>query len=389
MKQMFGYVPANLDLASEKHRDKFYFILTFIFYGRIFDKRKDSDSFIQLYSQFLKKILGRYKNYIQELIDMNVIETDNHYFLKRKFKGYRLSESHRNAKIRHVEIQDEKIISNYRNYKAEQEKKISEQHHKYIFNCLEQIEIDYEAAKDFLNKTASDVERYNSWNCSIDMIYLKDWFFICDKTAGRIHNNITNLQKDFRPFLTFKKQKLIEIDLRNSQPLLFNILINRYLLRYTDIKESCVTYIPYVAPDSKLYRELTEKGEFYEFMMEKLNIAEDRSKFKVRLFSKVFYGREETESWELTVFRKLFPSVSEVISHYKKVNYNNLAIELQRVEADIMINSIVPRLAEKKIFLLTIHDSILTTPDNVELVENVIKSEFKKFNLNPTLKIKK
>ncbi len=80
--------------------------------------------------------------------------------------------------------------------------------------------------------------------------------------------------------------------------------------------------------------------------------------------------------------------MANIISYFKKVNYKDLAIELQRVEADIMINSIVPRLAEKKIFVLTIHDSILTTPNNAELVKEVIMKEFKKFNLQPALKIK-
>lgn len=46
------------------------------------------------------------------------------------------------------------------------------------------------------------------------------------------------------------------------------------------------------------------------------------------------------------------------------MNHGDLAIVLQRIEADIMINSVVPKLAEKNIFILTIHDSILTKSDN-------------------------
>ena len=121
--------------------------------------------------------------------------------------------------------------------------------------------------------------------------------------------------------------------------------------------------------------------------MDEFCVNEERSLFKVRFFRKVFYSKEG-ENEEREIFKKLFPSVANIISYYKKVNYKDLAIELQRVEADIMINSVVPRLAEKKIFVLTIHDSILTTPDNVELVKEIIMNEFKKYNLHPTLKIK-
>lgn len=387
MKPMFGYIPTNLNLESEKHRDKYYFLITLIFYGRIFDKRKDSTSFIQLNSIFLKNVInGRYKDYLQDLINLQILETDNHYILNKKFKAYRLTENYRKVKTKQIKIEDEKIISNYRNYRAKQKKRISEYPHKYIFSCLEQIEIDYEAAKDFLIKNAIDFEQYNSWRCSIDMIHFKDWFFVVDKTAGRIHNNITNLSKNFRSFLKYNNQKLIEIDIANSQPLLFNILISRYILRYTDY---CGINLPYVPQNSDLefYRELTEKGKFYEYVMSELGINEDRALFKKRLFSKVFYDREYPNE-ERKMFTKLFPTVSKIITYYKTPDYKKLAIELQRVEADIMINFVVPRLAEEKIFLLTIHDSILTLPDNVKLVQAAILGEFKKFNLTPTLKVK-
>jgi hypothetical protein len=306
--------------------------------------------------------------------------------LKEKFKAYRLTENFRNVKTKQIKIEDEKIVSNYWNYKSVQKKKISEIPHKYIFSCLEQIEIDYEAAKDLLNKSNLEFEQYNSWNCSIDMIHFKDWFFVVDKTAGRVHNNITNLSKNFRPFLKFNNQKLVEIDISNSQPLLFNILISRYLFRYTNY---CGIILPYVPQNSDLrfYKELTEQGKFYEYLMEEFGIYENRSLFKVRFFSKVFYSKEN-ENEEREHFKKLFPGVADIISYYKKVNYKDLAIQLQRIEADIMINLIVPRLANKNIFILTIHDSILTIPDNVELVKEIIMNEFKKYNLQPTLKIK-
>ena len=389
MKPMFAYIPANLDLSAEKHKDKFHFIITFIFYGRIFDKSKNIDSFTQLYSPFLKRTInGRYKDKLQDLMDMKVIETDNHYIKKRKSKAYRLTEKYRNSRIKQVGIMDEKIISNYWNYKAEQKRRISENHYKYLFNCLEQIEIDYDAAINYLNDHAENSEQYNSWYCSIERIHNKDWFFIVDKTAGRVHNNITNLAKIFRPFLSLNNNKLIEIDIANSQPLLFNVLISRYLLRNTSVY-NCGINPPYVPPNSdlRLYREITEQGRFYEFMMNKLGIIEDRDHFKVRMFTKIFYGKV-FDSEERTAFKKIFSEVLEIIDYYKKINYRDLSIYLQKVESEIMVDSVVKRLAEAKIIALTIHDSILTTPDSVKLVQEIIMEEFKKYELEPRLRIK-
>lgn len=386
---MYAYIPASLDLSAEKHRDKYYFIITFIFYGRIFDKSKNSDSFTQLYSPFLKgTINGRYKDKLQDLINMKVIETDNHYIKKRKSKAYRLTEHYRNAKIKQVKIIDEKIISNYLNYKEEQKKKITESNYEYLFKCLEQIEIEYESAINYLNDHAENFEQFNAWYCSIERIHNKDWFFIIDKTAGRVHNNITNLAKIFRPFLSFQSNKLIEIDIANCQPLLFNVLISRYLLRNTSAY-NCGINLPYVPQNSdlRLYKEITEQGSFYEYMKKELGINEERDLFKIRMFTKLFYGRV-FESEEKTAFKKIFPEVSKIIDHYKKINHRDLAIDLQRVEAEIMINTVVPRLAEKKIFALTVHDSILTTTENVKLVQEIIKDEFKKYDLVPTLRVK-
>ena len=384
---MYAYIPSNLDLSSERHMDKYYFIITFIFFGRIFDKRKNSTSFIQLYSLFLKSVLsGHYRDYLQDLMEMKVIETDNRYIQKEKSKAYRLTENYRSRKTKQIIIEDKKIISNYWNYKAELKKNISESHYKYLYECLEQIEIDYETAKTVLNQTDCDFEQYSSWNCSIDMIYSKDWFFVVDKTAGRVHNNVTNLSKNFRPFLIFNNQKLVEIDVKNAQPLLFNLLINRYLLRYTDYSGNILPYVPQDS-DIRFYRELTENGKFYEYIMKLLGVKEERGLFKVRFFSKVFYSKE-CENEERSRFKVAFPEVSEIISYYKKVNHKDLAIELQKIEAEIMIHSVVKRLMDKKIFVLTIHDSILTTQDNVELVKQVMMNEFKKYNLQPTLKVK-
>lgn len=387
MKEMYGHIPINLDLESFKQRDKYYFLITFIIYGRVFDKRKDSRSFIQLYSNFLKSVLsGHYKDYIKDLVEMEVIETDNRYIKNEKSKAYRLTANYGDVKTMQVNIEDKNIISKYWNYKSEQKKRISGSNYKHIFSCLEKVEIDYEAAKSFINNAALEIEQFNSWNCSIDMIHYKDWFFTVDRTAGRIHNNITNLPKDFRQFLRIKDKKLVEVDISNSQPLLLNILISRYLFRYTEYSGNILPYVPQNS-DLRLYKELTEQGKFYEYMMDKLSIIEDRSTFKVRIFREVFYGREnESEEWKQ--FMKIFPTVAEVVSYYKKVNYKVLAIELQRIEADIMINSVVQKLAEQKIYSLTIHDSILTTHDRLGEVEEIIVNEFMRYKLRPTLKIK-
>lgn len=393
---MKGYIPSNLNLSAEKHPDKYYYILTLLYYGSIFDKRNKSYSFIQLDSMFLKSIIGgRYKQYLQRLIDLKIIETDNHYIVNVKFKGYRLTEKYRSEKAKQIEIKNEFILRNVNLYnnKKKQGKGIQLNQHRYIYECLKQVTINYEEAKYFIESNITNIDKYVAYNSSINLIDAKYWFFTVDETAGRVHNNITNLSRNLRPYLRYKKQKLVEIDITNSQPFLFNILINQYLSSYSISEGNTESSIilSYVHPDVELYRDLTMRGMFYKYLMNSLGINEDSSTFKVRFFSKVFFSRENPKYVyaERKQFKKLFPNVSIIITHYKKDDYKNLAISLQRVEADIMINTIVPRLAQEGIYCLTIHDSILTTKDKVEQVKEIILDEFKmKYNLIPTVRIK-
>lgn len=397
---MRAYIPLNLKLSIERCSDKYYYILTQIYYGRIFDKRIEPDSFVPLSSKILHNILGGdYRKYILFLIHNGIIESDNHYRLGEKSKGYRFTEEYRHRKFQQVEITDKNILENVRIFRAEQESKIQLDQHQYIYDCLQQVKIDAEGARNYIEQNIYSDTEYSNYNISVDLIDSKSFFFTVDSTAGRVHNNITNLSRDLRPFLSFNNEKLVEIDIANSQPFLFNILINAYdvyskpsfLGMYDTDRYMNLPYVTSKKTDILIYRESTSSGKFYEYLMDKLNIEEERSEFKVRFFKKIFFSKENPYyiSEERKQFTELFPNVSQIISHYKKDDYKNLAITLQKAEAEIMINTIVPRLAEKGIYCLTIHDSILTTLENSETVKKIILDEFKKqYGLIPTIKIK-
>jgi hypothetical protein len=397
---MKGYIPSNLYLGAEKCPDKYYYIITSLYYRKIFDRRIEHGSFVCLSAKILHDVLGcNYKKYLECLLDKGIIETDNHYMIGQKSKGYRLAEKYKNQRVKQVEITDKYILKKIKAFRAIQESKIQLGPHQYIYKCLKQVEINIDGARNFIEQNINNNDEYTSYSISVDLIESKSFFFSVDSTAGRVHNNITNLSRNLRPFLRYNNEKLVEIDIANSQPFLFNILIIDY---NNNINSSSYIYNTYkttnIIPsyvsnktDILIYRDITSSGKFYENLMDKMEIYEDRSLFKVRFFKKVFYSKENPYyiSEERKRFTELFPNVSQVISYYKKDDYRNLAISLQRVEADIMINRIVPRLANMGIYVLTIHDSILTTPDKIEIVKEIILQEFdNQYGLIPTIKIK-
>ena len=138
-------------------------------------------------------------------------------------------------------------------------------------------------------------------------------------------------------------------------------------------------------PDVKLYKQLTEKGKFYDFLMEQWDIS-DRREFKDNFFGTIFFSKGTHP--EQNKFRTIFPNVWRVIKYFKKRNYKQLPIKLQKVEAELILNVIARRLCteRKGIFFNTIHDSFLCLEQDAEYIKSIIKDEFSKRGINPTLR---
>ncbi len=401
--------------------DKHKYIIHKIYEILLFDKTvKD---YAPLYAKFLMNILGRYRVPLQDLLDRGIIETDNNYIVsckeeRGKSKGYKLTPKFRNKRVIADYINDSIIIKNLWEHK---EKIPKLKQHKFLYDNLHKLDIDNKNAKEFI-RSIYDTEIYNSYLISIDYINEKKFFFKVDNIAGRVHNNVTNLSKDLRGFLRYGEKKLINIDICNSQPFLFNILIKMALNEKIVYDSLCIVYDslciesfnlfslynkphnkvfpPYDLPNIDLncfinnlkkYENLTSTGQFYNYLM---NIAgiEDRPKFKKDFFGTVFFCKlNHNYKYEYRkLFEKEFPAVAMIIDYYKRKDYKELPITLQRVEADIMINKIIKRIAKEKpdMFALTIHDSILTIEKNVEYIKEIIFDEFEKnFNLKPSIKI--
>ena len=51
-----------------------------------------------------------------------------------------------------------------------------------------------------------------------------DFFSIPDR-YGRFHSNLTNLKKTLRPFLRYRNSELVNLDIANSQPMVFCLLL--------------------------------------------------------------------------------------------------------------------------------------------------------------------
>lgn len=365
------YIPSNLDLkldVTQHELDKYYYFIHLIYEQRVL--YKNSSDYIPLKAEYLRKIIRGYNHYIEKLIELGIIDCDRHYIKGKKSFGYRLLAPYSEVKHKQLELTNKCIINNIEDWKK-QRLPMTEVH-QHLYGFLNKIDINYEPASTYINNFT--IDEYNSSKIAIDKFQNKDFFLYTDDFGNRVHTNVTNLKSNLRKFLSYKNKKLINVDVINSQPLFLYLLLPLYTIRCTfDLSDD----------DVRLYKDKVQQGKLYDFLMEKAGVS-DRKEFKETLFREIFFGRA-VNKW----FWDLFPSIAKVLANIKKEDYRKMAWMMQRAESDLIINKICRRIMEEHptCFITTIHDSILTTEENAGLVEIIMKQEFDKLGLLPSIRI--
>lgn len=249
--------------------------------------------------------------------------------------------------------------------------------------------------------------------------------FIQDDFGHRIHSNLTSLPRDLRPFLRLDGSPLVNIDLKNSQPMLLAGLLQGNIreapldfLSEVGIEAGSKEYQTFLktirllqridtdGSDIRTYCDLVREGRFYEDFIERLrnwnphdpNAGEyenvinrlkkltkyktiDRDQVKkavmVTLFSSNRHIGDKPDADLKNRFREFFPDVYSVIQKLKEGEKNRLARFLQRSESMVVLAHTCKRLhnLDPEIPLITIHDSISTTEEHAEIVEQVLLEE--------------
>lgn len=366
----------NKDNISMKFLFHYLYIITYIRVYRFKDRRYDKNDFVPINIDILRKVVN-YNNavsFLKTLVNLEIIESNNTFSRKNhQSTGYRLTKKVLSEKFYIPEKKDEKL--NLRIKKAYEKLKLKliqedDLGYGYVTECMENVQIDEKSAEDFIEDLNSDKKEF--YKLQIEQFSNK--FFSKDITGNRLHNNLTNLYTPLRNFLSYNGEKLGQCDLKNSQ------LVFLYLLM-----RDC-----YINPNElERFRYVVCEYGFYEFFAEKLNVIlteETRKEFKVSVFEHLLFGANKLKLTDLEkVFKKEFPDIFYAMKFIKNKQYNTLSIELQKKESEFIFNCV--RKLNKKIPLLTIHDSIVTTVGNEKTVSDLISKEFKeKYNI--TVKIK-
>ncbi|PRQ79384.1 hypothetical protein CMT60_14350 [Elizabethkingia anophelis] len=413
------YLPENLDIDSilrdtpplfRYKRDKFVYILSLI-YAIPAQKKKSIEEYGG-YTPINKTILGStikdYRKHIDYLKSQGIVEEDN-YIVGTKSRGLRFSEKYR-SRLKPVEITDWSLIKNLvylrKNYNKETTQKLS-----FLKKWFDDLDVDSKEAKVYLDqeyqkdiKTMShdkSILRYNSRLLPIEKLSIKENFhFFVDKTAGRLHSPITQLKSELRKNLRWKDKTLVSVDIANSQPFLLQSLLDKEVFEKCRMAERIESVNPSIdtgklgdlississKEDVVRFKEIVTSGKFYEEFGKLLkengelkNVSDEEVKDNIKeiLFGTVFSKNTAIRyNNAIKIFKTFFPNVYKVLHFIKEVKHNTLAVVLQNLEADIILHNVCNELNEKypqQVPVFTLHDSVITTEENVDIVKNLIQ----------------
>lgn len=469
------------DLPLERHlnenppfkgfsKDKLVYLIHLIV--SIPQYRKDIDvidGFVPLSSKALQEAITDYKRYLTFGIDSGLLASDNTYMNGEKCIGYKLLYKTTGG-LKEYTVSDFILRKHYGNHIIKQKKSIRgyEFLERWFSNGLT---IDREAALAFLKeelelKTMHPDLRdskpiYNPFALASDgtkgtyELHYKDPFlqfqqgnlsllkmqeqqFSCTISEnGRFHSVLTNMRSGLRNFLTFNGERLVSIDVKNSQPYLISLLLQSHFWRgknwfknsekstffvseskkkprfssIINLEDSSsihnfnsividslaiskeVSYFMLLEISNTLvntsfdtYIENVLKGGFYETLQEAFKeqlgyTIKDRKEVKSAVFQLLFtpnrfYGQKQAEPKRL--FAQIYPEVYATLKAIKKEDATLLPRLLQQIESHVILKVVAKRMQKlhPKVPIFTIHDSIVTTALNQLLVEQVMRDAF-------------
>jgi hypothetical protein len=294
---------------------------------------------------------------------------------------YKLSEDIIKGDIIRFKNEDKILIKKYKNAISLVERdfiensKIFPEVKEKLVKDLFEVQIDFTKALLFLDSTIQEKDVYNKNKYSVECIDNKHIFYHFD-SYGRMHTNFTILRSFIRKnCLKINDQEVFELDIKNSQPLFLNKVIELHGKDVVDLQEW------------KIFAIITKSGKFYQYLMDNSNIT-DKKIMKEGVY-KVFFGRNYKNKFD-TIFQKVFPSIYNFIKKYKKNNddYKILAHTLQNLESELIYNKIIYRLSVEypEISLVTVHDSIICQSNHKEIVSSIFNQEMENyFNFIPSM----
>ncbi len=366
-----------------------------------FKQNKDYkiSSYINIPSTILKGIWSDYSIILEWAYNADIIDTDEEYIPGIKAYGYRFTRKYSLRNLKKEYIISNSIVKKLEKIHLEV---AAIEKYPHLAKSLETLEIDVEAAYKTLRELEDGKTKYDRRTAMVDNIKAKKYYFKLDK-VGRLHTSVCSLKREVRKHLSAKGENLVNVDIKNSQPFFSTILLNPDLCDEYEIENYLKEYNYQFNINDKYYQQLIHMcrknaqnldtyvykvldGKLYEHIMEVGNI-ESREEAKEIVF-KVFFNPPNYPTKERKLFKSVYPEVIDIFDlinigyiktrkrgRKKDEQSSSLALTLQRIESDIMLNNVVEDVLMEfgEIPIYTIHDSLLVPESVAEKVKQCME----------------
>lgn len=336
------------------------------------------DAFITINSALARNIAPNFSTVVKLLVDLDIIERD-FYQPKSKSYGYRFADPQlRKATRRRVPLNDAKMVARINKHRQEE---ISTRTDRWLHGMLfqlaladvDQVFLDNIAGLSYRESGGSVKDKLEAYRYWLERIAYQEHVWSRDD-QGRRYSIITNLKRELRSLLRVDGQRLMQIDLRNSQWLFLALEMRRAGIACRE------------------YSDLCQQGLLYEAVAERAK--SNRSKVKKALTQRCLFSPNDAPCQRTRIkraFDRLFPEVAKYLFVAKRHgDGSRLAKTLQAAEAELIIDTVCGRLRrEGKVkFTTPVHDSLLFLPQDGEYIQTVMEQEFAKLGMRPRLESK-
>lgn len=197
---------------------------------------------------------------------------------------------------------------------------------------------------------------------TISKLMNQEYYAGRNETNFRLDTNLTNLDGVFfkNAYLRLDGEAIVDIDMKNSQPTLLSYVLSGKIFENEHLKPIVEGYIfPGIDKsqiDFELFIKLTETGILYDHLATMLCWKRQQAK---QNFIKTMFADARWTGHNKKLLKELFPTIVVWMDDFKKLNKNNLAVMLQRIESRIFIDDIYLKLRKKGYTIYTKHDSVL------------------------------
>ncbi len=336
--------------------NKYYFLLHTLYIKTQIYKNKR----VYLHSDLMRSILGGdYKTIINNLKKLRFIYLSSNYStILNRSNGYSLMEG---LEFKKFEFEVKGFFLNKVSNIRIKPIDINTELKSRIFNTMGKLKFDS------IDPTKLDERELNQIN------EIKNNPFQVEGLKGkRLYNNFTNLSRNLRKQVRLNGERLVFVDIVNSQPVFLCSVIKHYL---EDNKIE-------IEVSTNEFFDLCSSGSLYEEMIVLTGKGRDKVKNMIMV---LLFGKNSFSNPVKEIFEKKFPQIMETIIDLKKSDYSRLSHLMQQKESDLLFNCVssIP----SNLDVLTIHDSIYTNESNLDCIKDFLLTTFRKFGLDATINV--